>query len=145
MSHFGEHVTYDGYGGDPDLLDNQAEVAVALTDLVRDLNMTVLGGPEIYLAAARDGKDPGGWTGTIVLQESHISVHTFPARGFVSADVYTCQNGLDINAIRSHFRRRFSISDDEVNFLKRGTRYPDRDLYPDRVLKPGAATAQREA
>ena len=145
MSHFGEHVTYDGYGGDPDLLDNRAEVEIALTDLVGVLNMTLLGGPEIYLASAREGKDPGGWTGTVVLQESHISVHTFPARGFVSADVYTCQNGLDVDTIRRHFRHRFSISDDEVNFLKRGTRYPDRDLYPDWVHPAGAATTESEA
>lgn len=92
--------------------------------------MTVLGGPEVYRAPANDKKDPGGWTGMVVLQESHISIHTFPARGFISADVYTCQNGLDAAVIQRFFRIRFGIADEEVQFLKRGTRYPSHDIHP---------------
>lgn len=129
MSHFGEHLTYDGYGGDHAALDCRATVLRALTDLVSALGMTILGGPEVYLAPASDKKDPGGWTGMVVLQESHISIHTFPARGFLSADVYTCQNGLDTAAIKRFFRTRFGIADEEVNFLKRGTRYPAQNIH----------------
>ena len=90
--------------------------------------MSILGGPEVYRAEANNKKDPGGWTGMVVLQESHISIHTFPARGFLSADVYTCQNGLDVETIKVFFRSRFGISDEEVNFLRRGTRYPAHNL-----------------
>ena len=43
-------------------------------------------------------KDPGGLSGYVLIAESHISIHTFPLRGFVSADVYTCQNSLDARA-----------------------------------------------
>ncbi|KAF0101377.1 MAG: S-adenosylmethionine decarboxylase [bacterium] len=130
MSHFGEHVTYDGYGGAYAALDDCVTVTQALTDLVAELGMTVLGGPEVYRAMANDKKDPGGWTGMVVLQESHISIHTFPARGFLSADVYTCQNGLDVAVIQRFLRIRFGIADEEVHFLKRGTRYPSHDIHP---------------
>ena len=135
MTHFGEHVTYDGYGCEPKLLDSESVVSGALTDLVAELGMTCLGGPEIYSASANATKDPGGWTGVVVLQESHISVHTFPARAFLSADVYTCQNGLDVEKIQSFFRSRFQAANDEVQFLKRGTRYPSDDLHPERVRR----------
>jgi len=133
MTHFGEHVTYDGYGCEPELLDSKPVVAAALLDLVDELGMTRLGGPEIYSADASTAKDPGGWTGVVILQESHISVHTFPARAFLSADVYTCQNGLDTERIRLYFRSRFRARNDEIQFLKRGTRYPRRDIHPERV------------
>jgi S-adenosylmethionine decarboxylase len=133
MPYFGEHLTYDGYGGDYAALDCRATVVQALTDLVAALGMTLLGGPDVYRALANDKKDPGGWTGMVVLQESHISIHTFPARGFVSADVYTCKNGLDVEAIKQFFRDRFEIKDEEVNFLKRGTRYPAQN-----ILEPAA-------
>jgi S-adenosylmethionine decarboxylase len=109
-------------------LDCRATVVQALTELVDALGMTLLGGPEIYRAQANDKKDPGGWTGMVVLQESHISIHTFPARGFLSADVYTCKNGLEVETIKRFFRDRFKIVDEEVNFLKRGTRYPARNI-----------------
>ncbi|MGF1599793.1 MAG: adenosylmethionine decarboxylase [Acidimicrobiales bacterium] len=137
MAHFGEHVTYDGYGADPGILDCRAAVHGVLADLAAKLGMTVLAGPVVYLAEATNAKDPGGWTGMVVLQESHISVHTFPARGFVSADVYTCQNGLDTEAVRQFLRKRFAASDDEVHHLKRGTRYPTLDLHPERVRHAG--------
>lgn len=128
MTHFGEHLTYDGYGGDPVALDHRTTVAQALADLVASLGMTILGGPEVYRAADNGKKDPGGWTGMVVLQESHISIHTFPARGFVSADVYTCKNGLDTGAVREYLRRVFGCTDEEFHLIKRGTRYPAKDI-----------------
>lgn len=65
----------------------------------------------------------------IGMMESHISIHTFPARGFISADVYTCKNGLDVDAIKDFFRARFKIADEEVHFIKRGTRYPLHNIF----------------
>ncbi|MEK7106525.1 MAG: S-adenosylmethionine decarboxylase, partial [Patescibacteria group bacterium] len=118
MNHFGEHITLDGYSGDFGLLNDKAVVEKALADLPIALGMSILGGPVVYFAAGNDKKDPGGWSGFVVIEESHISMHTFPARGFISADVYTCQNGLDREKIITFFRERFQIKDEEVNFIK---------------------------
>lgn len=40
--------------------------------------------------------EPGGATGVMVLEDSHLAVHTWPERGFVSIDLYVC-NGEDDN------------------------------------------------
>ena len=128
MKHFGEHLTLDGYHGNYDLLNSKEVVMDALHDLTTELNMHILGGPTVYFAGGNDLKDPGGWSGFVVIEESHISIHTFPARGFLSADVYTCQNGLDQNLIKQFFRDRFMIEKEEVNFLIRGTRYPSENI-----------------
>jgi S-adenosylmethionine decarboxylase len=128
MNHFGEHVTLDGYNGSFELLNNKDVVEKALGDLPLELGMSILGGPVVYFAEGNDTKDPGGWSGFVVIEESHISIHTFPARGFISADVYTCQNGLDQPKIVNFFRERFDIKDEEINFIKRGTRYPNENL-----------------
>jgi len=37
----------------------------------------------------------GGVTGTVVLAESHLSVHTWPEHGYVSLDVYVCNYTSD--------------------------------------------------
>jgi S-adenosylmethionine decarboxylase len=136
VTHFGEHVTYDGYGADPARLDDRSAVVAALLDLVDLVGMKILAGPEVYFAPGSGNKDPGGWTGMVILHESHVSLHTFPARGFLSADVYTCQNGLDAVAIEAFFTRRFEALGAEVNLLQRGTRYPAHDLHPDWVRQP---------
>lgn len=128
MAHFGEHVTLDGYNGDFDLLNSEEVVTKALKEMPAEMGMTILGGPVVYFAKGNDLKDPGGWSGFVVIEESHISIHTFPARGFISADVYTCKNGMDQQKIIQFFRDRFGIKDEEVNFIKRGTRYPEFNL-----------------
>ena len=127
--HFGEHVTIDGYGGKKELLDDQELVFRTLDQLPLKMGMKKLSEPAVFKAAANDQKDPGGWTGFVVIQESHISIHTFPARGFISADVYTCQNGLDTDFIVNYFKEAFDLRDIEQNFIKRGTRYPEKNIY----------------
>lgn len=123
-SNFGEHLTLDGYGGDRDLLNDEMLVRNALSDLPSKLGMKTLSEPQVYFAPDNRIKDPGGWSGFVVIMESHISIHTFPKRGFVSADVYTCQNGLDINFISEYFTNLFKLKNIETNFIKRGTKYP---------------------
>jgi S-adenosylmethionine decarboxylase len=126
--HFGEHITIDGYGGSPDLLDDQALVMRALQQLLEMLDMHALAPPQVFFAASNDHKDPGGWSGYIIIQESHISIHTFPKRKFVSADVYTCKNGLDQDLIECFFIETFKLEKVEKHFIKRGTQYPEHNL-----------------
>ena len=127
--HFGEHLTIDGYGGNQKLLDDEGLVLRVLNELTGKIGMKKLAEPSVYHALPNNQKDPGGWTGFVVIQESHISIHTFPARGFVSADVYTCQNDLDIKFIINFFKETFKLKDIEQNFIKRGTRYPKVNIY----------------
>lgn len=121
--HFGEHLTIDGYRGSKEKLDNKELVMRCLDELPELLGMHKLSKPEIYRAEGNDKKDPGGWSGFVVIEESHISVHTFPEREFVSADVYTCKNGMDNEFILSFFKSTFDLQEIEHNFIIRGTKY----------------------
>ena len=121
---FGEHLTIDGYGGNPEKLNDKDLVYQALSELPDLLRMHKLAEPQVYLAPGNKAKDPGGWSGFVVIAESHISVHTFPARRFVSIDVYSCKTGMDQEFIETYFREKFSLQELETNFIKRGTRYP---------------------
>jgi S-adenosylmethionine decarboxylase proenzyme len=38
---------------------------------------------------------PQGVTGTVLLAESHLAIHTWPERGFVTIDVYVCNLTTD--------------------------------------------------
>ena len=126
--HFGEHLTLDGYGGSEDLLNDKKLVEHCLRDLPEQLGMSILAEPKVYFAEGNDVKDPGGWTGVVVIEESHISIHTFPKRQFVSVDVYTCKNGMDNDYIVSYFKEKFALSEVETHFILRGTKYPEVNL-----------------
>ena len=42
--------------------------------------------------------EPQGVTGTVLLAESHIAIHTWPEAGFVTVDVYVCNLQTDNTA-----------------------------------------------
>jgi S-adenosylmethionine decarboxylase proenzyme len=39
--------------------------------------------------------EPQGVTGTVLLAESHVAIHTWPEAGFVTVDVYVCNYTTD--------------------------------------------------
>ncbi|MEI7513570.1 MAG: adenosylmethionine decarboxylase [bacterium] len=126
---FGEHLMIDGYFGDEGLLDSKELVLELLNKLPEELGMTKLSEPIVYFAKGNDKKDPGGWSGFVIIAESHISIHTFPKRGFVSMDAYTCRNGLETKKIEEYLINTFKLKETEVNFVKRGTKYPVENIY----------------
>jgi len=42
--------------------------------------------------------EPHGVTGTVLLAESHLAIHTWPESGFVTVDVYVCNYTTDNTA-----------------------------------------------
>ena len=125
---FGEHITIDGYNGDENLLNSKEAISSILLELPKKLGMNILSDPIVVSAPDNGLKDPGGWAGFVILAESHISIHTFPKRGFVSADIYTCIIGMDAQFIIEYFKNAFKLTDIEKNFIRRGTKYPVENL-----------------
>lgn len=125
---FGEHLTIDGYDGDQRKLNDKDLILKCLNELPEVLGMNKLAEPQVYFVPDYKGKDPGGWSGFVVITESHISIHTFPKRGFLSADVYSCKNGMNAKFIVAYFKKQFSLKNIETNLIKRGTLYPTKNI-----------------
>lgn len=126
---FGEHFMLDGYNGNEKKLNDKDLVLNCINDLVKKLGMNKLDEPKILFAPGNNEKDPGGWSSFVVIQESHISIHTFPRRGFVSMDAYSCKGGMDTNIIKNCIVEAFDLKETETNFVKRGTKYPVENIY----------------
>lgn len=126
---FGEHLMVDGYFGNHDKLNDKSLVLSILNDLPGDLGMSKLSEPVVYFAESNDKKDPGGWSGFVVITESHISIHTFPKKGFVSTDVYSCKDGLNTQLVVNKLKEAFDLKEVETNFVNRGTKFPVDNIY----------------
>jgi S-adenosylmethionine decarboxylase proenzyme len=48
---------------------------------------------------------PQGVTGTVLLAESHLAIHTWPEFGFVTVDVYVCNLATDNSGKAEHLFR----------------------------------------
>ena len=63
--------------------------------------------------------DGHGYTGVIVLSESHISVHTWPEDGFAALDVFMCGESYPIKTL-TPILEFYKATDHAVTMFDRG-------------------------
>lgn len=125
---FGVHLTLDGYGGNPEKLNDPELVKKSLNEVIDKLGMEKLTEPVVKYAEPRNMKDSGGYSGFVVIVESHISIHTFPKKKFVSIDAYTCKDEMNKDLVVEYFKEVFELEETEVQFFRRGLKFPMQDL-----------------
>ena len=124
---FGLHVMMDLYNCSPKTLNDQHLVLEILTTLPKELGMKILTEPVVTYANPNGKKDPGGWSGFVMIQESHISIHTFIKRRFVTMDVYSCKQ-FDHEVVIKKCKNIFMTDDVEIEIEERGKKYPAQDI-----------------
>lgn len=87
-STFGRHVAVDTWGADFDKLNNAEWLEFHMVEAAEACGATVL-------SVQAKQFEPQGATVLVLLSESHISIHTYPERGFAAIDCYTCGETVD--------------------------------------------------
>jgi len=90
-------------------LDDPAAIEAALREGATAARATILHGHFHHFSPS------GGVSGVLVLAESHISIHTWPERGFAAIDIFMC-GACDpyraLPALKAAFRaRRVAVSE----------------------------------
>jgi S-adenosylmethionine decarboxylase len=102
VGHVGSHIILDLWEARG--LDDEAHIERALREAAAAAGATLL---HIHLHRFQPN---GGVTGVAVLAESHISIHTWPERGYAALDVFVC-GGCDpqraVRVLRRAFAPRF--------------------------------------
>ena len=109
----GLHLLLDFWGAKN--LDNPECIESALRECVERCRATLL---HIHLHHFSPG---GGISGVAVLAESHISVHTWPERGFAAFDIFMCGQARAEEAI-AVLMRAFSPKSVQITENLRGMR-----------------------
>jgi S-adenosylmethionine decarboxylase len=112
------HLIIDGYGGDPQFLADGAVLEKFLDEYPGQIGMSKIAPPTVY---RYEGPKPQDWgySGYVLIAESHISIHTFPARNCLWADVFSCK-GFDADAAIEAIREAFGLQEVQVQTLQRG-------------------------
>lgn len=87
-STFGRHVAIDCWGVDFQLINNAERLQKQMVEAAEACGATVL-------SVQAQQFDPQGATVLVLLSESHLSIHTYPERGFAALDCYTCGDTVD--------------------------------------------------
>ena len=111
LTYAGSHLIIDLW--DAENLDDRDCIEQALIDAVDAAGATLL---HIHLHTFTEG---GGISGVAVLAESHISVHTWPEKGYAAFDVFMCGTAEPRKAL-SVFKAAFNPGRIVIGEHKRG-------------------------
>jgi S-adenosylmethionine decarboxylase len=85
---YGQHVVTDAWGIDFDKINNIDFLKEHMEKAAETIGANVL--------LVKGWKfEPYGASVVVVLSESHISIHTYPERGYAAMDGYTCGEKMD--------------------------------------------------
>jgi len=90
LTNLGLHVLLDLDGCPSELLADPVKVRNILATAAKSAGATIVG-------EAFHEFNPPGVSGVLLIAESHLSIHTWPADGKATLDVYTCGDTFDAN------------------------------------------------
>ncbi len=64
--------------------------------------------------------NPYGVSGAVIIQESHLSIHTWPEYGYAAVDVFTCGDNVDPWKAFEHLEKCFESKKVESSEEPRG-------------------------
>jgi S-adenosylmethionine decarboxylase len=122
MDGFGPHLMLDGYGCAKAKLQDLNLIYRILDELPARIGMTKIMPPYAFKYT---GVKPEDWglSGFVLIAESHISIHTFPEKNFISVDIFSCK-AFDTEFASAYLKRAFGMAKFETTVLDRGTEFP---------------------
>jgi len=115
------HLIVDGIAQNRELLASVAALARWLMELVLSIDMRPIGVPYVVEYPGSEGVGPGyepGLSGCLFLAESSITVHTWPEKGLVTLDIYSCKE-FDSKEVLGKVVEDFDLRDYGYSYFKR--------------------------
>jgi len=117
----GVHVIIEMYDCDPNTLKNKDQVEKAFLDIAKKSNAHALG-------SFFHQFNPHGVSGVVIIEESHLSIHTWPEHGYAAVDYFYCSDDVDTDMALKLFEKYFKPGHMSVVEMKRGV-LKEQDMY----------------
>lgn len=101
------------YGCDRSTLERAPWVERALLDAAKQANCRIVSYSFHQFV-------PYGVSGVVVIEESHLTIHTWPEYGYAAIDLFYCGGPVDPDAALEVFRARFRPERIEQHVIERG-------------------------
>ena len=115
----GKQILIDLDGCDRDVIDNEIAVERCATEIAKLLDATI-----IKLMSHKF--TPQGLTCVAIISTSHIVIHTWPERGLVTVDVFSCAPNTGLEGLGPMLAIVFRGHSTSVRLVERG-REEERD------------------
>jgi len=83
MSSLGRHILVEYYDCDSEILNDVITIEKAMVQAAKEAEATIINSTFHHFS-------PFGVSGVVVIEESHLAVHTWPEYGYAAVDIFTC-------------------------------------------------------
>ncbi|MCB0630670.1 MAG: adenosylmethionine decarboxylase [Saprospiraceae bacterium] len=111
----GQHWLIELQGCDPDQLGEVPLVEEIMRRAALTANANIVSGHFHQFS-------PYGVSGVLVIQESHLTIHTWPEHGYAAVDIFTCSPDLRVEAAITQLQLDFGAAAVERKMVERGIR-----------------------
>ena len=101
------------YGCETALLDDIAFIKKSMLKAAEIANATIV---QQYFHQF----SPFGVSGTVVIAESHINIHTWPEHNYAAIDIFTCTEKMDVDNACAFLKEAFQAKEHSTKDYERG-------------------------
>ena len=117
---FGRHVIADLSGCDSKIISDVSFIKAIMEEGVIRAGATIINSC-FHLFS------PSGVSGIILLSESHASTHTWPDKGYVSLDIYTCGSQVFPQIAIDYIAEKLKASFCHITSMERGLEHQNKN------------------
>lgn len=130
---FGPHLIMEASGCNYERLTDTKLLTNLLNKLPQKMNMTIIKEPHVF---EYKGLVPDDWglTGIVIIAESHLAFHTFPEKGFVTVDIFSCKD-FDVGLAVREIIETFEPKTWDEQLIMRGREFPKSITKAEMILE----------
>lgn len=125
MSTLGRHILVEYFDCNPEVLNDVVKIETSMVDAAKEAEATVINSTFHHFS-------PFGVSGVVVIQESHLAIHTWPEYGYAAVDIFTCGETVNPWISFKYLETAFEAKHSAAMELLRG----QEDLLSKTAFKP---------
>jgi spermidine synthase len=111
MNSLGRHILVEFSNCNAQVLNDAAIVEKAMTEAAKIAGATVINSTFHHFS-------PWGISGVVVIQESHLAIHTWPEYKYAAVDLFTCGESVDPWVCFEHLKQIFQANYSAMELLR---------------------------
>lgn len=109
----GNHIILDFYGCKSKLIGDPKKIEKVMIEAAKKAKATIV-------TYDFHRFEPWGISGAVIIQESHLTIHTWPEHKYAALDLYTCGD-IDSKKAFDYLKQQFKPVKVEIKEIDRGS------------------------
>ncbi len=114
MSALGRHILVEFLGCTPEIMNDVMVIEEGMNAAAAKAGATIINSTFHHFS-------PYGVSGVVVIQESHLAIHTWPEYQYAAVDLFTCGDSVDPWISFDHLKQVFGAKNYSALEMKRGS------------------------